>query len=53
LNKKFVPTEIIDMDVKRKRLCSRTLDHFFVALYEDLNVLYEWQNEENADKSIL
>jgi hypothetical protein len=31
-----------------KRLCTKTLDNIFVALYEDLAAILNWQNEENA-----
>lgn len=34
----------------KKRLCSRTMDNLFVALYEDLSLIYEWQNEEHEEK---
>lgn len=29
-----------------KRLCNKTLDSIFVAVYEDLAVILAWQNEE-------
>ena len=43
----------LDFEVKRKRLCSRMMDNLFVTLYEDLNLMYEWQNEENGQKNPL
>ena len=50
---KFDPLKIMNLQRKNKRLCSRTLERFFIALHQDLNILYEWQHEENREKSIL
>ena len=50
---KFDPVKIINLQKNNKRLCSRMLERFFIALHQDLNVLYEWQHEENQERSIL
>ena len=33
-----------------KRLCSKTMDALFLALFEDLNTYYEWEAEEGFEK---
>lgn len=34
------------LDFSKKRLCSKLADGLFSALYDDLNALYEWSQEE-------
>ena len=34
------------LDFTKKRLCSKVTDSLFESLYEDLNALYEWSQEE-------
>ena len=35
-----------------KRLCNKNLDAIFVALYEDLGIFLNWENEENSIEEI-
>ena len=49
----FDAKSILDFNIKKKRIRSKTLDYLFISLHEDLTSLYEWQNEENNEKNIL
>ena len=50
---KFDPLKIINLESNSKRLCSHTLEQYFIALHEDLNLFYEWQHEDNQSRATI